>query len=103
VRYCESKRMPSTATPGKETVVSKPIRSPYLVAAEIAKALGVTRRTFEYWIQHGKIEVPERDSDTLRYKWTPAHVAELMIKIRTGQLKVKKDSRRLQTVLRKAS
>jgi DNA-binding transcriptional MerR regulator len=79
-------------------------RSPYLATPDVAEAVGVSLRTLNYWMARELVEVPVRDpNNRRRYKWTTTHVNQIANQIRSGDLPLRRDSRRKPRELRMAS
>lgn len=46
----------------------------FLTSAQVASALGITKRTLHNWIKAGKITASEMNPDNGYYRWTLADV-----------------------------
>ena len=64
--------------PGEsETVIHEPDRPHVLTSSQVAKVLGVNRKTLYRWMAEGKIPEPLRDPANNYRQWSSQEVQEL--------------------------
>ncbi len=54
----------------------------FLTSAQVAAAIGVSKRTLHNWIKSGKIVVPETNPDNGYYRWRLADVEAVRSRLR---------------------
>ncbi len=59
--------------------------SQFLTSAQVAAALGVTKRTLHNWIKSGKITAPEVNPANRYYRWTLVDVEAIRTNLRAEQ------------------